>query len=84
MTNKDRLIQRVDSIIEGDFADELLSLAYTVENALLAAGAKPDTDYKILDLFKLAEPYAKTVFQEGRRINKIVYNRPGPFVKREI
>lgn len=82
--NIDRLIQRVDAIVEGDFSDELLSLAYAIENALLSAGAKPEIDYCVLDLFKLAEPYAKQVFEEGIKNHKLSYLRPGPFERREI
>ncbi len=38
--------------------DLLLVIATNIEDALISAGAVPGKDYTMLDLFKLANPYA--------------------------
>ncbi len=38
--------------------DLLLALAANIEDALIESGAAPGKDYQVLDLFKLANPYA--------------------------
>lgn len=42
--------------------DLLLCMAANVEDSLLQAGATPGKDYTILDLYKLAQPFALHTF----------------------
>lgn len=45
-----------------------MALAYTVEDSLISAGAEPGKDYSILDLYKLAQPFALEVFKSNENI----------------
>ena len=55
MSNK--LIPMMDVMHAGKLADEFMAIAYTIEGSLIDAGAVPGEDYKILDLYKLAQPF---------------------------
>jgi hypothetical protein len=63
MTQNKPLINELDAMGKDDLADELLAIAYNIEQALLQAGAIPKVDYSYLDLFKLAEPYTLELFR---------------------
>ena len=39
--------------------------AEIIEDSLIKAGAKPGTDYTILDLFKLAQPFLLHRYKNG-------------------
>ena len=47
----------------GELEDELLAFAYTIENSMLSAGARPEKDYTILDLYRLAQPFVLEMFR---------------------
>ncbi|PTN13198.1 hypothetical protein C8R11_101183 [Nitrosomonas aestuarii] len=48
-----------------EYLDNLLScLAGTTEDSLIQNGAAPGLDYTILDLYKLASPYAQVIFAD--------------------
>lgn len=46
--------------------DLLLCIAATIEDSLWEAGAKPGVDYTVLDLYKLAQPFALHIFQHPK------------------
>lgn len=57
------LIEKLDLSIPGELSDEYLAMAYTIEESLISAGAEPGKDYTILDLYKLAQPFALELFK---------------------
>jgi len=61
------LIQKVDGPVAGELADEYHAMAYTIELSLMAAGAVPGEDYTILDLYKLAQPFALEMFRDDSK-----------------
>lgn len=62
MSQSIRLIQkfRRNAITSDDvpLADLLHALAMNIEEAMLEAGATPGSDYKMLDIFQMAMPFA--------------------------
>jgi len=46
--------------------DLLLVMAKNVECSLMEAGAKPGKDYTLLDLYKLAQPFALETYKGGK------------------
>lgn len=67
------LIQKLDAVARGSLSDEYLAMAYTVELSLISAGAVPGKDYTLLDLYKLAQPFALELFKQN---DKIEYDYP--------
>lgn len=65
---KNRLINKLDICSPGHLSDEYLAMAYTIEDSLLSAGAIPGDDYTILDLYKLAQPFALEIFKIKEKI----------------
>ena len=61
------LIQTLDVIARGTLSDEYLAMAYNVEQSLIAAGGVPGKDYTLLDLYKLAQPFAIELFRDDNR-----------------
>lgn len=61
------LIQKLDVIARGTLSDEYLAMAYNVEQSLIAAGGVPGKDYTLLDLYKLAQPFAIELFRDDSR-----------------
>lgn len=61
------LIQKLDEVVAGELADEYLAMAYTIEQSLIAAGAAPGKDYTLLDLYKLAQPFALELFRDDSK-----------------
>lgn len=57
------LIQRLEQCATGELSDEYLAMAYTIEQSLISGGAVPGKDYTILDLYKLAQPFALELFR---------------------
>lgn len=55
--SKDCLIKGLSGSRSDALEDHFVIVAQTVEKALLQAGAKPEQDYTILDVFKLAQPF---------------------------
>jgi hypothetical protein len=47
-----------------DLSELIRIMAKNVENSLLSAGAVAGKDYTILDLYKLAQPFALSVFEK--------------------
>lgn len=61
------LIHRVDHYDINHMEDMLQVAAINVENALINAGATPGVDYSIMDVFKLAQPFALELFSKSDR-----------------
>ncbi len=61
------LIQKLDEVERGHLTDEYLAMAYNVELSLIAAGAVPGKDYTLLDLYKLAQPFALELFRDDSK-----------------
>jgi len=61
------LIQKLDEVVAGELSDEYLAMAYTIELSLISAGAVPGKDYTILDLYKLAQPFALELFRDDSK-----------------
>lgn len=57
MYNNRLIKEQPGQAICGEFSDDLTAVAYSIENALLSIDAVPNKDYKLLDLFTLAQPY---------------------------
>lgn len=70
------LIQKLNHVVRGQLADEYLAIAYTVELSLMSAGAVPGKDYTILDLYKLAQPFALELFRDDSK--RMEYEFPVP------
>ena len=60
----EELIQRFSHNDNSALEDLLVTLAGNVEDALLMSGATPGTDYTRLDCFKLAMPFALSMFDK--------------------
>lgn len=61
------LIGKLHEVVPGELADEYLAMAYTIELSLISAGAVPGKDYAILDLYKLAQPFALELFRDDSK-----------------
>ncbi len=48
--------------------DLILVMAKNMEHALMQGGAVPGKDYTILDCYKLAQPFALSVFKSSDKI----------------
>lgn len=59
----ERLLPSMDAMAKDDLSDTLYAIASNIEDALLASGAEPGSDYTRLDLFNLAQPFALEVFK---------------------
>jgi hypothetical protein len=62
--NTTPLIRKLTSIDDRAFPDVYAAIAKEVEEALITAGAIPGKDYTILDVFRLAQPFALDVCQK--------------------
>jgi hypothetical protein len=60
--NETHLIPNKGIINPTTLPDLMLVMAKNMEYALKEAGAEKGKDYKILDLFNLAKPFAESVF----------------------
>jgi hypothetical protein len=60
------LIRNLTLTDHSTLEDLLLVMAKNVEDSLLEAGAKPGKDYTLLDLYKLAQPFALETFKGGK------------------
>jgi hypothetical protein len=60
------LIGHFDTMGPGALSDEFLAIAHNVEMALRNAGGIPGKDYKLLDLFQLAQPIVVALIEKGR------------------
>jgi len=68
-----QLIQTLETIAPGHLSDEYLAMAYTIEQSLISSGAVSGKDYTILDLYKLAQPFALELFKTK---DKMEYDYP--------
>jgi len=60
---KKKLIRNFTSTDNTDLQDLIMILAKNIEESMIQAGAQPEKDYSILDLYKLAQPFALEVFK---------------------
>ena len=67
-----RLVPDMPVMAKGSLSDEYIAIAFNIEQALIACGAEAGKDYQILDLFKLAQPFAVEMCKEAK-INEILY-----------
>ena len=63
--NSKYLIPNKGKISPTNLSDLMLVMAKNMEYALQEAGAEKDKDYKILDLFYLAKPFAENIFSKS-------------------
>ncbi len=68
----DNLLKDYDSIDPSTLEDLLLAMAKNIESSMIQAGATPGKDYTVLDLYKLAQPFALEVFQKKENITYAV------------
>lgn len=66
-----KLLRDLESYKPEELSDLLLVMAKNIEESLVKGGAKPDTDYSVIDLYQLAQPFALAVFKNN--INTISY-----------
>ena len=58
------LLSRPTSTHPESLDDLFLCMAATIEDSLIENGAVPGKDYSILDLYRLAQPFALHVFKQ--------------------
>ena len=63
------LVKRYDEVDQTNLTDMLMIAARNVEDALIQSGAIPGKDYNILDVYKLAQPFALELFQKNDKAN---------------
>lgn len=59
------LVPRLEELDTRDIQDAFIAAARGIEQSLQACGAQPGTDYTLLDLYKLALPFALERFKEA-------------------
>ena len=62
--NEKYLIPYKDKLEMNTLEDLMLAMAKNMEYTLQEAGAKKEKDYKLLDLFELAKPFALEIFSK--------------------
>ena len=73
MHGDQRLIESKEFVDNENLADVYYIFAYTIEQALLEAGAEPNHDYSYLDLFKLAQPHVLDEHQKNTLKVQMIY-----------
>ena len=63
MSNK--LIRDFNQFDPKTLEDLLLIMAKNMEDSLIQGGAEPGKDYTILDCYRLAQPFALSVFEKS-------------------
>lgn len=63
------LVKRYEEVDQTNLTDMLMIAARNVEDALIQSGAEPGKDYSILDVYKLAQPFALELFQKNDNAN---------------
>ena len=67
------LMRTLDGISKNHLTDEFFSIAFSIEESLIAAGAQPQKDYTYIDLYKLAQPFVLEMFKTN---DKFEYTYP--------
>lgn len=67
------LIQNLSTCARRAFSDELLAIAHNIEMALISSGAEPGKDYTRLDLFRMAEPYMLSLWNDAEKRIEYLY-----------
>lgn len=62
----ERLIKDKRSGVRNSVEDGWYSMAYSLESSLIEAGAKPNEDYNILDLYRLSQPFILENFKSDK------------------
>ena len=62
---KKELMTRYNNTGMDEFSDLFMIMAKNVEDSLIQGGATPGEDYSILDLYRLAQPFALSVFKSS-------------------
>ncbi len=71
-----RLIPIDVNINLDDIGDIHYAIAMDIEDSLLASGAVAGEDYNRLDLFKLASPFVRSIFDDPDNKNRIEFSVP--------
>lgn len=61
----ERLVPHFEHLDNREIQDVFIIAARAIEQSLQACGARPGTDYTLLDLYKLALPFALERFKEA-------------------
>ncbi len=61
----EKLLRDVETVVPENLDDLLLIMAKNVEKGILKGGARLDIDYSILDLYRLAQPFALEIFKKN-------------------
>lgn len=62
--NPPALITNRGHVDQSHMGDILYAVAKTIEESLISSGAIPGIDYKILDVFQMAQPFVLSRFSE--------------------
>ena len=60
---KKSLIKSFDTVDTNSLDDFYMVIAQSIETSLIQSGAVPGTDYTLLDLYKLAQPFVLEQFK---------------------
>jgi hypothetical protein len=61
----EKLLRDIKPVSPENLDDLMLIMAKNIEESLFKSGARPGLDYSILDLYKLAQPFALEVFKKN-------------------
>jgi len=64
-TAEKRLTPKLECYGPNAFPDFFTQIASVIEDSLLQTGAKAGTDYTVLDLYNLAQPFVLSRFNKG-------------------
>ena len=69
---KKNLIKSIDTVDTNSLEDFYMVIAQGIESSLIQSGAVPGTDYTLLDLYKLAQPFVLDRFQTEKSLSYAV------------
>ena len=75
------LIERLSTMGEKHLSDELIAIAYNIEQAFIQVGAEPGKDYTYRDLFQLAQPFVLDMF---KNVKGFEYSYPSDSVAKKL
>lgn len=69
---KKSLIKSFDTLDTNSLEDFYMVIAQSIEASLIQSGAAPGTDYTLLDLYKLAQPFVLEQFKTEKSLSYAV------------
>lgn len=69
---KKQLIKSYDKLDVNSLEDFYMIVAQNIETSLIQSGASPGTDYTMLDLYKLAQPFVLERFKTEKSLSYAV------------